>query len=192
MRVGGPKCLKLWPSGSASSGLRSRRGSALLPLLGSNHRREACTNVHWGPAPRLSCGVTPVLLVGGWTSVEIIALGGGVRNTNDQNADARGYTTIAPTVAGHLPKGWLPASSITEAEFLSLPRPRERCRFSNLSRTTLCELLNRGEIRGVTIRRPGAMRGKKLIIKKSLADYLYGLSTASVGKAGVAGTEVTS
>ncbi len=72
----------------------------------------------------------------------------------------------------------MPASSIADAEFLSLPRPRERCRFTGLSRTTLCELLARGEIRGVTIRRPGAVRGKRLIVKSSLSDYLHGLARA--------------
>jgi hypothetical protein len=77
----------------------------------------------------------------------------------------------------------MPASSIADAEFLSLPRPRERCRFSNLSRTTLCELLGRGAIRGVTIRRPGAVRGKRLIIKQSLADYLHGLARADGNEA---------
>ncbi|MSU50386.1 MAG: hypothetical protein EXS37_15095 [Opitutus sp.] len=68
-------------------------------------------------------------------------------------------------------------SSIADCEFLALPRPRERCRFSNLSRTTLVELLDRGEVQGVTIRRPGATRGKRLIVKKSLADYLYALAS---------------
>lgn len=107
----------------------------------------------------------------------------GVMRHTTNNADAVGVITTAPTVAGNLPKGWLPASSITEAEFLSLPRPRERCRFSNLSRTTLCELLDRGEIQGVTIRRPGATRGKRLIIKQSLADCLYGLAKKAAANA---------
>ena len=98
--------------------------------------------------------------------------------TTSNHAAARGFTTNAPTVAGNLPKGWMPASSIADAEFLSLPRPRERCRFSNLSRTGLVELLSLGAIKGVTIRKPGATRGKRLIVKKSLADYLNGLANA--------------
>ncbi len=113
-----------------------------------------------------------------------------VKNSITQNADAVGAITTAPTVAGNLPKGWMPASSITEAEFLSLPRPRERCRFSSLSRTTLVELLDRGEIRGVTIRRPGATRGKRLIVKASLATYLYGLAKKSA-VAGFSESEVS-
>jgi hypothetical protein len=107
-----------------------------------------------------------------------------VMNSNVLNAAGVGFVTSPPTVAGNLPKGWMPASSITEAEFLSLPRPRERCRFSTLSRTTLVELLDRGEIQGVTIRRPGATRGKRLIVKQSLADYLYGLAKKAAVAAG--------
>lgn len=110
-------------------------------------------------------------------------------NNASNKAAARGYTTNAPTVAGNLPHGWMPASSIADAEFLSLPRPRERCRFSSLSRTTLCELLGRGAIRGVTIRRPGAMRGKRLIVKQSLADYLHGLANGESTQTTAAGKD---
>ena len=99
--------------------------------------------------------------------------------TTKQNAAARGFTTNAPIVACNLPKGWMPATSLADAEFLSLPRPRERCRFSNLSRTTLCELLSSGAIKGVTIRKPGATRGKRLIVKASLGGYLHGLANAN-------------
>ena len=95
-----------------------------------------------------------------------------------KTATARGGITNAPTFAGNLPHGWTPAASIKEAEFLALPRARERCRFSGLSRTTLCELLGRGDIKGITIRRPGAVRGKRLIVKLSLAEFLHGLARA--------------
>ena len=103
--------------------------------------------------------------------------------TTSNHAAARGFTTNAPTFAGNLPKGWMPASSIADAEFLSLPRPRERCRFSNLSCTGLVELLSLGAIKGVTIRKPGATRGKRLIVKKSLANYLNGLANANTDAA---------
>lgn len=106
-----------------------------------------------------------------------------------RKAAARGITTNAPTVAGNLPQGWMPASSIADAEFLSLPRPRERCRFSTLSRTTLCELLSSGAIRGVTIRKPGATRGKRLIVKQSLADYLHGLANGEGSQTTAAKTQ---
>jgi hypothetical protein len=100
-----------------------------------------------------------------------------VKNANDHLANIAnaGGITISPlTAAATLPRGWK-STSIAECEFLSLPRPRERCPFCDLSRTTLCELLNRGVIQGVTIRRPGATRGKRLIVKSSLAKYLYSL-----------------
>jgi hypothetical protein len=97
--------------------------------------------------------------------------------SNVKNADGVGVISTPPTVAGNLPKGWMPASSIAEAEFISLPRPRERCRYSNLSRSTLVEMLQRNEIQGVTLRQPGATRGRKLIWKKSLADHLNRLMT---------------
>jgi hypothetical protein len=97
-------------------------------------------------------------------------------STTSKTAAARGVITNAPTVAGNLPQGWIPASSISEASWISLPRPRERCRLSGLSRTTLCEMLARGDIQGITVRRPGAVRGKRLIFKQSLADFLKGLA----------------
>ena len=109
--------------------------------------------------------------------------------TEKKNAAARGFTTNAPTVAGNLPKGWMPASSIADAEFISLPRPRERCRFSTLSRTGLVELLDSGAIKGVTIRRPGATRGKRLVLKSSLASYLHGLANADAAQSTAAGTQ---
>jgi hypothetical protein len=96
---------------------------------------------------------------------------------NAANADGVGYKNTLPSIAGNLPKGWI-AASISEAEFLSLPRPKERCRFSSLSRTTLVELLDRGVVKGVTLRQPGATRGKRLIVKESLASYLHGLVTS--------------
>ena len=95
--------------------------------------------------------------------------------TTKHIAAARGFTTNAPTVAPNLPRGWM-TSSISESEYLPLPRPCERCRFSSLSRTGLVELLDSGAIKGVTIRKPGATRGKRLIVKQSLADFLEGLA----------------
>jgi hypothetical protein len=45
-------------------------------------------------------------------------------------------------------------------------------------------LLARGDIKGVTIRKPGVVRGKRLIVKQSLADFLHGLvNTTSSDKA---------
>lgn len=107
-------------------------------------------------------------------------------STTSKTAAARGVITNAPTVAGNLPQGWVPAASISEAEFLGLPRPRERCRFSGLSRTTLCEMLARGDIKGITVRRPGAVRGRRLIVKQSLSDFLHGLAAGEAHRDGSA------
>lgn len=63
----------------------------------------------------------------------------------------------------------------TTSVYLSFPRPRERCPFSDLSRTTLIELVDKGLVAGLSITQPGNGRGKRLIVKKSLSDYLKSL-----------------
>ena len=89
--------------------------------------------------------------------------------------DGGGWTSAPPSVTGQGVAG-LPGSSLADAEFIRLPKPRARCPVSGLSRTTLCELLDTGVIKGVTIRKPGALRGIRLIVKQTLLDYLYGLA----------------
>ena len=94
-------------------------------------------------------------------------------NANYDNAGE--HTTKPPTVAG-TSIGKIQGAALADAEFLRLPRPRERCPISGLSRTTLIELLEAGKIRGLTIRRPGAIRGIRLIVKSSLLSHLYDLA----------------
>ena len=103
-------------------------------------------------------------------------------------AAGAGFVSAPPSVAPNLPRGWV-TSSVSDCEFLPLPRPRERCRFSNLSRTTLCELLDSGVIKGPTIRKPGATRGKRLIVKASLAGFLHGLANANPEQSVAAGKD---
>jgi len=55
-----------------------------------------------------------------------------------------------------------------------MPKPKER--LYGLSRTTLLELAYEGQIRSVVIRKPGAVRGIRLIFMPSLAAFLDGLS----------------
>jgi hypothetical protein len=65
--------------------------------------------------------------------------------------------------------------SLRDAEFLRLPRAKERCPISQLSRTTLCELIADGRIKAVKLRKKGAMRGIILINRQSLLDYLHSM-----------------
>jgi hypothetical protein len=54
---------------------------------------------------------------------------------------------------------------------------------TGLSRTTLCELIERKEIRAIKVRQPGAQRGVVLIIRQSLLDYLRRLEAEQCGEA---------
>ena len=77
---------------------------------------------------------------------------------NGNYAIGDNFTTKPPTVAG-TSLGKIKGASLAEAEFIRLPRPRERCPLSGLSRTTLIELLEAGKIRGLTIRSAGFDQG---------------------------------
>jgi hypothetical protein len=86
--------------------------------------------------------------------------------------------TTAPSVADPVPPRFqnnLALSSLAEAEWLRLPPPKGRCRLSGLSRTTLLELGERGLIKLVRLRKPGATKGIVLIQKASLLDFLASL-----------------
>jgi len=97
-------------------------------------------------------------------------------SARENHAESRQFTTDPPTLAQNLPRGWRNATSLADAEWMSLPRPRERDRYANLSRTTLIELLNRGDVKGCVLRRPGATRGKRLVHLPSLRAYLERLA----------------
>jgi hypothetical protein len=90
-----------------------------------------------------------------------------------------------PRVAGTLPPKFHRAfveSTLRDAEWLRLPLPGARCPLTGLSRTTLIELGDRGEIVMKRIRKPGATRGIVIINKQSLLAYLDRLEpTASNG-----------
>lgn len=57
-------------------------------------------------------------------------------------------------------------------EWMRLPAPRSRCEASGLSRTTLNEAIDRGDVRAISVRKPGATRGIKLMNRRSLLDWL--------------------
>ena len=68
-------------------------------------------------------------------------------------------------------------------EWLRLPAPGSRCRFTGLSRSTLNELTIPGPandghppVKSVVLRKRGAMRGIRLISYDSLMGYLAELS----------------
>jgi hypothetical protein len=63
------------------------------------------------------------------------------------------------------------------AEWMRLPAPRERCQLSGLARTTLNEAIQRGDVRAITVRQPGATRGIKLINRASLVSWLAKLDS---------------
>jgi hypothetical protein len=53
-----------------------------------------------------------------------------------------------------------------------MPKPHQRLR--GLSRTTLLELIELGEIKSAVIRKPGSLKGIRLIFLPSLDSYLDG------------------
>ena len=104
------------------------------------------------------------------------------RHTEQAQEAPVGFVTGLPTVAGNTGAKFPRALKTTfqegnssQAEFIRLPAPRTRCCLTGLSRTSLNELVESGAVRSVTLRKPGARRGIKLINRASLLDYLHGL-----------------
>jgi hypothetical protein len=71
------------------------------------------------------------------------------------------------------------SSETVKPEWLRLPMPGGRCRFTGLSRSTLNELTIAGPandgvppVRSVVLRKRGALRGIRLISYDSLMGYL--------------------
>lgn len=72
-----------------------------------------------------------------------------------------------------------PIADSVKPEWLRLPAPGARCRFTGLSRSTLNELTIPGAVnaekppvRSVVLRKRGALRGIRLINYDSLMQYL--------------------
>lgn len=68
--------------------------------------------------------------------------------------------------------------------FLRLPRPGARCPFTGLSRSTLNELVLptgsngfKPPVKSIVLRKPGALRGIRLILVESLVGYLKSLKS---------------
>ena len=64
------------------------------------------------------------------------------------------------------------SAMVTEPEFIRLPRPKDRCRLTGLSRTTLAELVDRGAVKAAKLRKKGSQRSITLIHRESLLEYL--------------------
>lgn len=85
------------------------------------------------------------------------------------------------TVAGEIPrdhKDKCVSAAGTAAEFCRLPRPRTRCPYTNLSRTTLEEHVRAGNIRAKKLRKPGSTRGIVLMEVRSLLEFVNNLPDA--------------
>jgi hypothetical protein len=66
----------------------------------------------------------------------------------------------------------------TEDVWIRLPLPRGRCPYTGLARTTLDQLVERskGEVKTVLLKKPGALRGVRLIHLGSLQSHLTALA----------------
>ena len=94
--------------------------------------------------------------------------------TANGNSDLTTMNTTPPTIL---------LTETTKPEWLRLPAPGARCRFTGLSRSTLNELTIAGSandgvppVKSVVLRKRGATRGIRLINYDSLMGYLAGLA----------------
>ncbi|MDF1659771.1 MAG: hypothetical protein P1U58_19315 [Verrucomicrobiales bacterium] len=64
-----------------------------------------------------------------------------------------------------------------EPEFIRLPQSGKHCPHSGLSRSSLNELIlgNNPPVQSKVLRKPGNIRGIRLIVYRSLMDYLHEL-----------------
>ena len=113
----------------------------------------------------------------------------GVHGTGADVGGAPTVLTGRPTVAPNSGAGLqsknlrgFAASDFSVAEWCRLPAPRARCGLTGLSRTGLNELIDAGQIRAITVRKPGAARGVKLINLASLRAWLRRLDEEQNGR----------
>ena len=92
--------------------------------------------------------------------------------------------TGRPTISGSIPKGqenrFTPAS-LESAEWGRLPRAREKCPVSQLSRSGLIDLSHAVPGLLVRCRRPGTIRGSVLVHLPTLRAHLRGLQATQSG-----------
>ena len=63
-------------------------------------------------------------------------------------------------------------NSLHRIEFFRLPAPKKRDPFFGLSRGWYYKAADAGEIKLVAVRRRGALRGVRLVVYDSVADYI--------------------
>ena len=67
-------------------------------------------------------------------------------------------------------------TNIINPEFIRLPKARSRCPLTGLSRTSLVEVVDKGAVKAVKLRKRGSLRGITLLVRESLLGYLHGLA----------------
>lgn len=75
-------------------------------------------------------------------------------------------------------------NNLASADFwIRMPREKERCTHTGLSRSSLYYLItqSKGQIKSVVIKRPGALRGIRLVHLQSLKGYLKRLAETQAG-----------
>ena len=97
----------------------------------------------------------------------------GMSSKTSHNAERGGDYTTAPII----PPVANVAAHLRDAEFIRLPKPKERCALTGLSRTSLNELIENGSIRATKLRRKGSQRGITLIHRESLIQFLNSMAT---------------
>ena len=89
------------------------------------------------------------------------------RNSNDTGGQS-GHTTAPASVTAFLP----------QPEFIRLPK-RGQCPITGLSRSKIYDLISPNEgndfkppVKSVSLRKPGQIKGTRLVVLQSLLDYL--------------------
>lgn len=93
--------------------------------------------------------------------------------------------TGRPKLAGNCPKGSehkFEQAPLESAEWGRLPRAREKCPVSLLSRSGLIDLSHAVPGLLVRVRRPGTIRGSVLVHLPTLRAHLRGLQSEQAGK----------
>ena len=87
-----------------------------------------------------------------------------LRREAERSGDYTAQPFFAPAVRS--------SAMVTEPEFIRLPKPKDRCRLTGLSRTTLAELVESGAVKAAKLRKRGSQRAITLIQRASLLEYL--------------------